>query len=464
MFEMRCHFPHMFIQMKRFATTDIMNMYDIINKKKEGKVLSKEEIAFFVDGYTKGDIPDYQVSALLMAICLKGMNVRETTDLTLSMRDSGDIMDLSSIPGLKADKHSTGGVGDKVSLIAGPIVASLGVPVAKLSGRGLGHTGGTIDKLESIPGMQTMISEEQFLSNVRRMNLAIVGQSLSLAPADKKLYALRDVTATVDNIPLIASSIMSKKLASGSDVIVLDVTTGSGAFMKTVEDAKKLAKIMVQIGELAGKKVYAVITDMNQVLGHSVGNSLEVCEAIEALHGRGEQDLMEACYVIAGLMLIGCKKASDLDESKCMIDTVIKNGKAFEKFCEFVEAQGGDADYIRHPDKFQKALYSRNIVALQDGYIETVNAEGIGRASVLLGAGRETKEASINMQAGILNNCKVGTYFHKGDVLATLFADDEKLFDAAEDKYHSSYTMSKEPVAPLHTIYGFVDENGYHPQ
>ena len=254
MFEMRCHFPHMFIQMKRFATTDIMNMYDIINKKKEGKVLSKEEIAFFVDGYTKGDIPDYQVSALLMAICLKGMNVRETTDLTLSMRDSGDIMDLSSIPGLKADKHSTGGVGDKVSLIVGPIVASLGVPVAKLSGRGLGHTGGTIDKLESIPGMQTMISEEQFLSNVRRMNLAIVGQSLSLAPADKKLYALRDVTATVDNIPLIASSIMSKKLASGSDVIVLDVTTGSGAFMKTVEDAKKLAKIMVQIGELAGKK------------------------------------------------------------------------------------------------------------------------------------------------------------------------------------------------------------------
>lgn len=439
-----------------------MNMYDIINKKKEGLELSKEEIAYFVDGYTNGSIPDYQVSALLMAICLKGMNIRETTDLTLSMRDSGYIMDLSSIPGLKADKHSTGGVGDKVSLIIGPVVASLGVPVAKLSGRGLGHTGGTIDKLESIPGMRTMLTEEQFLSNVSRMNLAIVGQSQNLAPADKKLYALRDVTATVDNIPLIASSIMSKKLASGSDVIVLDVTTGSGAFMKTVDDAIKLAEIMVQIGSLAGKKVYAVITDMNQVLGHTVGNSLEVCEAIDVLHGRGEEDLLEACRVIAGLMLVGCGKAKDLNESKAMIDEVLKNGKAFDKFCEFVEAQGGDVSYIRNPEKFEKALYHRDIVAKEKGYISTVNVEGIGRASVLLGAGRETKDAPIDMKAGIVNYCKVGGYFNQGDILATLYADSEMLLDASEEKYRASFTVSENPVSKLTTIYGFVDELGFH--
>ena len=440
-----------------------MNMYDIIVKKKEGQALTKEEISYFVKGYTEGSIPDYQVSALLMAICLKGMDIRETTDLTLCMRDSGDIMDLSSIPGLKADKHSTGGVGDKVSLIVGPVVASLGVPVAKLSGRGLGHTGGTIDKLESIPGFRTMLSEEEFLSNVRRMKLAIVGQSQSLAPADKKLYALRDVTATVDNIPLIASSIMSKKLASGSDVIVLDVTTGSGAFMKTVEDAVKLAEIMVQIGNLAGKKVYAVITDMNQVLGHTVGNSLEVCEAIDVLHGKGEEDLLEACRVIAGLMLIGCGKADNLEQTERMISEVLNNGKAFEKFCEFVEAQDGDVTYIRDTNLFQKALYHMDILAKEDGFIASVDAEGIGRASVLLGAGRETKDAPINMQAGIVNYCKVGSYFKKGDVLATLYADSEELFTAASDKYYSSFTISSEKVDSLTTIYGFVDENGYHP-
>ncbi|MBO7630943.1 MAG: thymidine phosphorylase [Lachnospiraceae bacterium] len=439
-----------------------MNMYDIITKKKHGEELTDEEIAYVVKGYKNGDIPDYQVSALVMAICLKGMNIRETAMLTLCMRDSGSIMDLSSIPGLKADKHSTGGVGDKVSLIVGPMVAALGVPVAKMSGRGLGHTGGTIDKLESIPGFSVSLSTEQFLSNVKRMQLAIVGQTADLAPADKKLYALRDVTATVDNISLIASSIMSKKLASGSDVIVLDVTTGSGAFMKTVEDAITLAETMVQIGIHAGKKVYAVITDMNQVLGHSVGNSLEVIEAIEALHGKSEVDLTEACMVIAGLMLVGCGKAADLKEAGSLLKIVIADGSAFRKFREFITAQGGDVAFIDDTNRFKKAKYSHIVKAEEDGYIASINAERIGRVSVLLGAGRETKDAPIDPSAGIHNYCKVGDFFKKGDTLAVLYADEESLLDGAEKYYRTAYTVSAEPVSPLTTIYGFVDETGFH--
>lgn len=439
-----------------------MNMYDIITAKKKGLELSDEEISYFVSGYTKGEIPDYQVSALLMAICLNGMNLRETTTLTLCMRDSGDVMDLSSIPGLKADKHSTGGVGDKVSLVVGPMVAALGVPVAKMSGRGLGHTGGTIDKLESIPGFCTALPTERFLNNVKTMGLSIVGQTADLAPADKKLYALRDVTATVDNISLIASSIMSKKLASGSDVIVLDVTTGSGAFMKTVEDAIKLSEEMVQIGTRAGKKVYAVITDMNQVLGHTVGNALEVKEAIEALHGRGEADLLEACYTIAGFMLLGCGKAKDLADAKEKLSTVIANGKAFEKFCEFVSAQDGDVTFIMEPSRFSTAAHSIDVLATEDGYIESVNAERIGRTSVLLGAGRETKDDPIIMSAGIVNYCKVGTFFRKGDVLATLYAEDASKLTAAMEYYRSAYSVVPTPVDQLTTIYGYVDIDGFH--
>lgn len=439
-----------------------MNMYDIITKKKHGEELSDAEIAYVVDGFTKGSIPDYQVSALLMAICIKGMNIRETSTLTLCMRDSGTTMDLSSIPGLKADKHSTGGVGDKVSLIVGPLVASLGVPVAKMSGRGLGHTGGTIDKLESIPGFRTDISTDRFLNNVKRMGLAIVGQTEDLAPADRKLYALRDVTATVDNISLIASSIMSKKLASGSDVIVLDVTVGSGAFMKTLDDAKKLAEVMVQIGTHAGKKIYAVISDMNQVLGHSVGNSLEVIEAIEALHGKAEDDLSEACLVIAGLMLIGCGKAEDLADAKKQLSRVLADGSAYDKFKEFVVAQGGDVRYIENPELFEKAGYQRVIKAESDCTIASINAERIGRVSVILGAGRETKNAPIDMSAGIHNYCKVGDTFKKGDTLAVLYTNKEFVLDDAERLYREAYTVSDGPVSGLTTIYGFVDTEGFH--
>lgn len=439
-----------------------MNMYDIITKKKHGDVLTDEEIAYVVSGFTEGSIPDYQVSALLMAICLKGMNIRETSTLTLCMRDSGSVMDLSSIPGLKADKHSTGGVGDKVSLIVGPMVAALGVPVAKMSGRGLGHTGGTIDKLESIPGFRTDISNERFLGNVKSIGLAIVGQTADLAPADKKLYALRDVTATVDNISLIASSIMSKKLASGSDVIVLDVTVGSGAFMKTLEDAKKLAEVMVQIGTVAGKKVYAVISDMNQVLGQSVGNSLEVIEAVKALHGEAEEDLMEACLVIAGLMLVGCGKAGDLAEAKKLLKGVIRDGSAYRKFLAFVEAQGGDTGYIEETDRFTKARFERVVKAKTAGTVATVDAERIGRVSVILGAGRETKNAPIDMSAGIHNFCKVGDTFNEGDTLAVLYTNKESVLDEAERLYHNAYTVSKGTVPKLTTIYGFVDANGFH--
>ena len=439
-----------------------MNMYDIITKKKHGEALSADEIEYVVSGFTAGTIPDYQMSSLLMAICLKGMNIEETTKLTLCMRDSGKTMDLSSIPGLKADKHSTGGVGDKVSLIVGPMVAALGVPVAKMSGRGLGHTGGTIDKLESIPGFRTDISTKSFLDNVKRIGLAIVGQTEDLAPADKKMYALRDVTATVDNISLIASSIMSKKLASGSDVIVLDVTTGSGAFMKTLPDAKKLAEEMVQIGTLAGKKVYAVISDMNQVLGRSVGNALEVIEATEALHGKWEDDLKEACLTIAGLMLVGCEKAKDLEEAIEKLNAVIDDGSAFSKFRDFVSAQGGDVRYIDHPELFPKAAYSRVIKADRDGIIDTVNAERIGRVSVVLGAGRETKNDPVDMSAGIHNYCKVGDSFRAGDTLAILYTNKEEMLDEAERMYRTAFTLSSGEVKPLTTIYGFTDKTGFH--
>lgn len=440
-----------------------MNMYDIITKKKHGEILSEEEIRFAVNGFTDGSIPDYQMSALLMAICLKGMDDAETAAMTFAMRDSGSIADLSSIPGLKADKHSTGGVGDKVSLLVGPMVAALGVPVAKMSGRGLGHTGGTIDKLESIPGFSVTLSNEQFMENVKRIGLAIVGQSDDLAPADKKMYALRDVTATVDSIPLIAASIMSKKLASGSDVIVLDVTMGSGAFMKTLPEAIKLAETMVKIGEASGKKVYAVITDMNQVLGTYVGNALEVREAVYALRGNIADDLERTCLTIAGLMLLGCKKADSLEDAVNRLEVVLSDGSAFRAFRAFVAAQGGDVRYIDDPELLPKAKYKRIVKAKEDGYLLSVNAETVGRSSVILGAGREKKGDPIDMAAGIENYAKVGNHFKTGDVLGILYTNREESLDASEKLYRSAFAFGTLPVEEPTTIYGIVDENGFTP-
>ena len=369
-----------------------MRMYDLILKKKEGAALSKEEIQWMINAFTTGEIPDYQMSAMLMAICFQGMNHDETLELTLAMRDSGDVLDLSGIKGVKVDKHSTGGVGDKTSLILTPIIAALGVPVAKMSGRGLGHTGGTIDKVE---GFSTSISEEAFLKQVSEVGVAIAGQTANLAPADKKLYALRDVTATVAEKSLIASSIMSKKLASGSDAIVLDVKTGNGAFMQTVEKAEELARIMVAIGNGAGKKTYAVITDMSQPLGNTVGNIVEVQEAIEALNGKGPKDLMDVVYALGYLMLKAAGVAEDEKEARTMMEKVIASGKALDKFADFVEAQGGRKEQVYHPQLLAKAAITETITAPEDGYVEALNAMAIGTACMSLGGGRATKESQI---------------------------------------------------------------------
>ncbi len=440
-----------------------MRMYDIITKKKHGGELTDEEIRFVVQGFTAGEIPDYQMSALLMAVCLKGLNKRETATLTLSMAESGDMLDLSAIEGKKADKHSTGGVGDKTTLIVAPIVASLGVPVAKMSGRGLGHTGGTIDKLESIPGFQTTVPPEIFIKNVNEMKLAVAGQSANLAPADKKMYALRDVTATVDNISLIAASIMSKKLASGADVIVLDVKTGSGAFMKTKEDSVALAQAMVDIGTQCGRKVYAVITDMNQVLGTAVGNWLEVEEAIAVLRGGGDAELREVSITLASFLLLGCEKASSLTEARHLALEAVESGAAFEKLCELCERQGGDSDYIRHPERMRKAAVRRDVRAVRDGFVGEINAEEIGMSALVLGAGREKKEDSVNPYVGLLVFKKVGDYVKKGEIIGTILGDDESRTDASEERFRAAYTWSADPVSPVTPVYGYVDCDGFHP-
>lgn len=437
-----------------------MRMYDLITKKKHGKELTKEEIEFIVDGFTKGSIPDYQMSAFLMAVCFQGMKIQETIHLTMAMVNSGDILDLSKIKGKKADKHSTGGVGDKTSLIIGPMVAALGVPVAKMSGRGLGHTGGTIDKLESFPGFSVSLSEEQFFENVNRMKLAIIGQTANLAPADKKMYALRDVTATVDNISLIAGSIMSKKIAAGSDVIVLDVKVGSGAFMKTLEDAVALAKTMVQIGEGVGRTTYAVLSDMSQPLGHSVGNILEVQEAMEALRGNGAADLMEACITLATYMLLGVGRASDPEEAKELLLETIRNKSALEKFREFVGAQGGDVSYVDTPGKFPKTAFSEDIISLEDGYVSEIVTDEVGMTSLMLGGGRETKDSVIDLSVGILIRKKVGDYVKKGEPIATLYANDAEKLRAAKPRLQKAYRFSKERrEAPKHVL-GIVTKDG----
>ncbi len=439
-----------------------MRMYDIITKKKCGKELSDAEIAYVVSGYTDGSIPDYQMSAFLMACCLKGLSEKETISLTMEMANSGDVLDLSAIEGVTADKHSTGGVGDKTSLILGPLVAALGVPVAKMSGRGLGHTGGTIDKLESIPGFQTSISTEKFFENVNEMKLAIVGQTANLAPADKKIYALRDVTATVDNISLIAASIMSKKIAAGAQVIVLDVKTGSGAFMKTLEDSIALAEMMVRIGRGVGRKTYAVITDMNQVLGRNVGNALEVQEAIGVLAGDAEADLYEVSILLAAFMLMGCGKANTLEEAKQMLSDTIESGAALNKMVEFVQRQGGDASYVLNTELFPKTSIVYEVPSPCDGYVASTNAEEIGMTSLTLGGGRVTKDSVIDPAVGIRMNKKVGDYVRKGESLGTLYANDKESLSAAEQRFLNAFVLSEEPVDACKTVYGYVDETGYH--
>jgi pyrimidine-nucleoside phosphorylase len=397
-----------------------MRFIDIITKKRNNEILTAAEIDYFIKAYTAGDIPDYQMSALLMAIYFNGMNHEEATHLALAMRDSGDVMDLSEIEGIKVDKHSTGGVGDKVTLVLAPIVASLGAKVAKMSGRGLGHTGGTIDKLESIKGFHVELSPSDFIKQVREIGIAVIGQSGDIAPADKKLYALRDVTATVDIIPLIASSIMSKKLASGADAICLDVKVGHGAFMKNNEEATKLAQLMVDIGRLAGKKVTAILTNMNQPLGHKIGNALEVYEAMETLKGRGPSDLLSVVTVIASKLLIDANIATSEEEAKKMITQSIESGKAYEKFEAFVAAQGGDITTLAHFEDYLSP-HKVDVKSDKEGFIIDMDALSIGNAAMLLGAGRETKADVIDPSVGIDLHKKIGDYIAKGDVIATLY-------------------------------------------
>lgn len=423
-----------------------MRMFDIIAKKRDGKVLTSEEIEFFVNGYVNGDIPDYQISALLMAIYLNGMNVDETTTLTMLMARSGEVIDLSSIPGIKVDKHSTGGVGDKTTFIISPIVASCGVPVAKMSGRGLGHTGGTIDKMESIPGMKTNIDREEFFDIVRNVGACVIGQSGNIVPADKKLYALRDVTATIESIPLIASSIMSKKLAAGSDAILLDVKTGSGAFMKTTDEAIELAKAMVAIGEKVGRKTIALITDMDRPLGKSIGNALEMKEVCDTLKGKGPKDLTELCLTLATNMLYLAGKGS-LDDCYDLAKDALESGKAFEKLKEMVKAQGGDVSVIEDNSKFESSKVARGLAAAQEGYIYSMDTEKCGVASMILGAGREKKEDTIDYSAGVIIHKKIGDYVKRGDLIASLYSSsEEKCVNSSRLLGEAIKISSAEPV------------------
>ena len=410
-------------------------MYDLILKKRNGGELSREEIAFFVEGYTKGEIPDYQVSALMMAIYFQKMNEQETLALTMAMAGSGDMLDLSQIQGVKVDKHSTGGVGDKTSLALAPMVAACGLPVAKMSGRGLGHTGGTIDKLESFPGFTTSLTRQQFLDNVNRIGIAIMGQTADLAPADKKLYALRDVTATVDNMSLIASSIMSKKLAAGAEAIVLDVKTGSGAFMKQEADARALGEEMVRIGRNAGRRMSAVISDMDQPLGRAVGNALEVREAIETLQGGGPEDFRELCLVLGSQMLMAGEKARSREEAEKMLKGVIQDGSALEKLAQFVEAQGGNPQAVYRPELLPRADIVKTVPAPVSGYVSHIACDEVGICSLILGGGRETKESRVDLSVGLVLNKKVGDYVEAGEPLALIHANREERAAEAERRF-----------------------------
>ena len=433
-----------------------MRMYDLILKKKQGGELSTDEIRYMIEGFTEGSIPDYQMSAMTMAICFRGMTPRETVDLTLAMRDSGDVLDLSGIKGVKVDKHSTGGVGDKTSLALTPIIAALGVPVAKMSGRGLGHTGGTIDKLECFDGFTTALSEEQFAGNVNTIGIAIAGQTANLAPADKKLYALRDVTATVDQMSLIASSIMSKKLASGSDAIVLDVKTGNGAFRTKLEDSRALAKEMVSIGTMAGKKTVAVITDMDQPLGRAVGNSLEVWEAIDTLRGEGPADFKEVVFALGSQMLMLAGRAADEKEARALMEGVIEDGSALDKFAQFVRAQGGDAAPVYDTSLLPVAGKTLEVTAKESGYVHRILAEDIGIACMTLGGGRETKESAIDLSVGIILEKKNGDAVSDGEVLATIYGNDDAKMQAAYEKIAHAYEIAKEPAAFVPVVREYI--------
>ena len=426
-----------------------MNIIDIIIKKRNGNILNKEEIEFVINGYTNDVIPDYQISAFLMAIYFKGMDPEETYYLTKAMLNSGDILDLSKIKGVKVDKHSTGGVGDKTSLVVAPLVASLGIKVAKMSGRGLGHTGGTIDKLESIPGYDVNISEEDFINQVNKIGVALVGQTKKLVPADKKLYSLRDVTGTVDSIPLIASSIMSKKLASGADVIVLDVKVGSGAFMKNLDEARKLAEAMVQIGKMEGKKVVAILTDMSNPLGKAVGNSLEVIEAINTLNGNGPKDFTDLCIEASAELILEANYAKNIEDAKALAIKQIENKEGLKKFAELVEAQHGDASYIYDPNKFDKSKYVYDVIAKNSGYVNNINSLMIGNASMKLGAGRIKLDDIINPRVGIVLEKKPGDYVNTGDVLAKLYSDDnldKDIYNMVLDAYKIKESYEATPL------------------
>lgn len=432
-----------------------MRMYDIIHKKRNGGELSGDEIRFFVEGYTNGSVPDYQAAAFCMAVYFQGMTEKETSELTLAMAESGDQIDLSGIDGFTVDKHSTGGVGDKTSLIVAPIVASCGGKVAKMSGRGLGHTGGTVDKLEAIPNFRTELTPDEFIKQVNNIGLCIVGQTGELAPADKKLYALRDVTATVESIPLIASSIMSKKLAAGSKGIVLDVKTGSGAFMKTFEESENLAKKMVSIGKSAGRSVTAVITNMDIPLGNSVGNSLEVIEAIKTLKGEGESDLTDVCLTLAAQML--CMVTGE-DEKACyaMAKDAIDDGSALNKLCEMISAQGGNAGVVDDFSLFKQPKHTVEISSEREGYIEHTDAEKIGLASVILGAGREKKGDPIDSSAGIVLKKKTGDRVEKGDTLAIFYTDDESKIEEAKREFFEAFTFGNKKPPAQKLIYRII--------
>ncbi|MBR9661824.1 pyrimidine-nucleoside phosphorylase [Bacillus cereus] len=430
-----------------------MRMVDIIAKKRDGKELTTEEIKFFINGYTDGSIPDYQVSALAMAIFFKDMTDRERADLTMAMVESGETIDLSAIEGIKVDKHSTGGVGDTTTLVLGPLVAALDVPVAKMSGRGLGHTGGTIDKLEAVEGFHVEITKEQFIDIVNRDKVAVIGQTGNLTPADKKIYALRDVTGTVNSIPLIASSIMSKKIAAGADAIVLDVKTGAGAFMKTEEDAKELAHAMVRIGNNVGRQTMAVISDMSQPLGFAIGNALEVKEAIDTLKGEGPEDLTELVLVLGSQMVVLAKKANTLEEAREMLIEVMKNGKATEKFKEFLSNQGGDSSIVDNPEKMPQAKYVIDVPAKTSGVISNIVADEIGIAAMLLGAGRATKEDEIDLAVGLILRKKVGDAVKEGEPFVTIYANRENVEDV-KAKIYENISIAETAVAPklVHTV------------
>lgn len=433
-----------------------MKAVDIIIKKRDRKALSREEIEFFVQGFTRGEIPDYQVAAWAMAVMLNGMTEQETTDLTLAMAHSGEVLDLSEVVPIAVDKHSTGGVGDKTTLVVEPLVAACGLPVGKMSGRGLGFSGGTLDKIESIRGFRTDLSKEEFIHHLRTYRLVLTGQTGDLAPADGKLYALRDVTGTVPSIPLIASSIMSKKIAGGAQAIVLDVKVGVGAFMETLEDARQLAKLMVAIARLSGRKAVAVLSDMNQPLGYAVGNALELREAIDTLHGNGPEDFFEHCMEIASHMLVIGGKVQDLREGRDLAEEALREGRAWQQFRTLVQAQGGDVSMVDHPEKLPVAPFIEEVYAGQEGYLSAVNAREVGETSVDLGAGRTKKGDPIDHAVGIVVHHKVGDFIRRGDLLFTIHANDPTKIVKAKERLMAALSWSTAPVQPLPLFYGVI--------